>query len=207
MKGTSYGNYIAARFRDRLNQLNDPETMPKHSHWEPDHTAWICRECLPSRIKQDLPLIEVKAPWDERPNCPECKEPMEHNNRAGETVQDGRYFYGLTYHDPTYDPRNAVIPKRDFGGNSTGEPKETWTVREAEKAGVSMGLDRYQQFYRASSKIPTERHCVPLIDGACGMSSVETIAKAVGITLEFLKGGKNNSTYILHDSREADQGS
>ena len=79
-------------------------------------------------------------------------------------------FYGLTYHDPNYDPGKAEI-----GGQ---------TVEEREKEGKSVGLERYQAFYSASSKVPSDKHTVPLIDGACGMSSVERIINAIGYQLE-----------------------
>lgn len=115
----------------------------------------------------------------------------------------GRYFYGLTFHDPNYDPGKAVIgadcDDRTFGG-AEGE-----TVEQAEAEGKTVGLERYQAFYRASNKTPTERHNVPLIDGACGMSSVERIMKAIGLTLEYVPGPKrsrsNSGNYILHDSK------
>jgi len=58
-----------------------------------------------------------------------------------------------------------------------------FTVSQLEKMGESLGLDRYQSFYRASSSKPTHRHIIPLIDGACGISCVEQIAKAINIEL------------------------
>jgi hypothetical protein len=83
-------------------------------------------------------------------------------------------FYGLTFHDPNFNPGKAVLP--------SGK-----TVEEAEKSGESLGLDRYQQFYRASSKTPTERHAVPRIDGACGMSCVQDIGKACGYVFKYAR--------------------
>jgi hypothetical protein len=113
--------------------------------------------------------------------------------------EDGRYFYGLTYHDPTYNPGSAIIGKDTTDrtlGNSEGE-----TVEQAEKAGKSVGLERYQAFYSASSKTPTEKHIVPLIDGACGFSSVEAIMKAIGLTLEYVHTlSKKSDIYLLHDA-------
>jgi hypothetical protein len=54
-----------------------------------------------------------------------------------------------------------------------------------------------------SSKYPTERHTVPLIDG--GFSSVERIMKAIGLTLEYVpppgRQKRRDSVYILHDER------
>ena len=91
-------------------------------------------------------------------------------------------FYGLTFHDPNYDPSKEVI--------------EGDTIAEREKQGKSLGLERYQAFYGASNKIPTEKHIIPLIDGACGFSSVEQILTAIGYELEWVKTrSKNQSLY------------
>lgn len=99
--------------------------------------------------------------------------------------KDGR-LYGLSYHDPNYDPGKAVID---------GE-----TVEEREKAEKSVGLERYQEFYRASSYIPTKTHTVPLIDGACGMSSVQRIMEAIRLKLEYVPvKSKNLTIYRLID--------
>lgn len=75
--------------------------------------------------------------------------------------------YGLTFHNP----------KR----------KTPATIEQAEASGRSLGLERYQDFYAASSKVPTEVHTVPLIDGACGQSSVERILTAIGGTIKWTK--------------------
>lgn len=99
--------------------------------------------------------------------------------------QDIREYYGLSYHDPDYDPGKKVID---------GE-----TVEEREKAGKSVGLERYQSFHGASSKVPTERHRIPLIDGACGMSSVEKILNAIGLHLKYITESKNETIYLLTD--------
>jgi hypothetical protein len=61
-------------------------------------------------------------------------------------------FYGLTWHDPNY--------------------KTSKKVEESEQRGESLGLERYQEFYSASSKHRTELHTVPHVDGACGLSTV-----------------------------------
>lgn len=89
-------------------------------------------------------------------------------------------FYGLTFHDPTFNPRKAVV--------------EGETVEEREKAGKSLGLERYQAFYSASSKLPTEKHVIPQIDGATGFSSVERILKAIGYFLKWVpnRGSKRD---------------
>jgi hypothetical protein len=97
---------------------------------------------------------------------------------------EGRSFYGLSFHDPNFDPGAAVIGRdcsdRTFGPDGANVGK---TVAEAEAAGVSVGLERYQAIYAASSPHPTERHTVPSIDGACGISSVLEILRALGLEL------------------------
>jgi hypothetical protein len=86
-----------------------------------------------------------------------------------------------------------------------GKGSEGKTVEQAEKDGESLGLERYQAFYRASSKHPSERHTVPLIDGACGFEVVKRIMEAIGLTLEYVpppgRQKRRDSVYILHDER------
>ncbi len=103
------------------------------------------------------------------------------DRRAGRG-KGGPELYGLTFHDPTYDPGKAVVGK-DCLDRTLGEGGEGQTVKEAEEAGVSFGLERYQAFYEASSPVPTSRHRIPLIDGACGLSSVLAILRRVGLEL------------------------
>lgn len=91
-------------------------------------------------------------------------------------------YYGLTFHDPEYDPGTCVL---DDGR----------TVQEAEAAGDSFGLDRYRAFYGASSKVPTERHRIPLIDGACGCRSMEELGRAIGVTWKIIYTSKNRDFY------------
>tara|TARA_Y100001970_G_scaffold111694_1_gene139388 strand:+ start:985 stop:1464 length:480 start_codon:yes stop_codon:yes gene_type:complete len=69
-------------------------------------------------------------------------------------------FYGLTFHNPNWKPPLEIVEK--------------------EKEGKSLGLERYQDFYKQSSDLPTEKHTIPLIDGACGINSVEKILNAIG---------------------------
>jgi len=86
-------------------------------------------------------------------------------------------FYGLTYHNPNYKTSSEIVEK--------------------EKRGESFGLDRYQDFYRQSSKTPTPLHTIPQIDGACGFSSVERIMEAIGLDLKFIDSSASSSTYLL----------
>ncbi len=95
-------------------------------------------------------------------------------------------FYGLTFHDPNFDPGKIVID---------GE-----TINEREKAGKTVGLDRYQAFYSASSKLPTKNHTVPLLNGACGFSSMENVIKAIGMQLRYIPvRSQNLNIYQLTD--------
>ena len=73
-------------------------------------------------------------------------------------------FYGLTYHNPNWKPSDK-------------------TLKQEEEDGF-IGLARYQDFYKQSSKLPTEKHTIPQIDGACGVSSVERILNALGYSYE-----------------------
>ena len=81
---------------------------------------------------------------------------------------------------------------RTIGKNAEGK-----TVEQAEADGESLGLERYQAFYRASSRVPTERHTVPLIDGACGFGSVERIVNALGYELEYIHQTAKEVVYTL----------
>ena len=94
-------------------------------------------------------------------------------------------FYGLTFHDPNFNPGKAVL-------------EDGKTVEEKELKGESLGLDRYQQFYKASNPLPTERHIIPLINGACGFSSVERVLTAIGYHLRWIPTRKrDDSLYEL----------
>ena len=72
-------------------------------------------------------------------------------------------FYGLTYHDPNWQPSKEIIKREE-------EVK-------------SLGLEMYQDFYKQSSKLPTEKHTIPQINGACGFSSVEKILNHLGFKI------------------------
>ena len=88
-------------------------------------------------------------------------------------------FHGLSFHDPNY--------------------KTPAKVAEREAKGESLGLERYQAFYSASSPIPTRKHRVPSINGACGFSSVESIMVAIGLKSRYVKEG----LYIVTNGRKA----
>lgn len=119
------------------------------------------------------------------------------NRRNSEDIQE---YYGLTFHDPNFDPGKAVVDHPPVFGKEEDKGK---TVAELEKEGKSLGLERYQQFHKASSRVPTARHIIPLLDGACGFSSMEIILKALGYRLKFISESRNESTYLLLDKEKA----
>lgn len=218
MKGTSLGNFIARAYADRLRALT-PEQMPEQSHWESDRKKRCGGQCYETYTAALLDAIErdqeeafeksVKLELYDRDTdkCPHCGADTFWGPDAGKRINDGRYFYGLTFHDPNFDPGKAVIGEgctdRTLARSIDGESQEGKTVEQAEAEGASFGLERYQAFYTASSKIPTERHTVPLIDGGCGFSSVEKIMEAIGLTLEGVRTrSRKSDIYILHDSRK-----
>lgn len=194
MEGTSLGNWMQKEFKEELLALR-PEDMPKQSHWErAEKPGRYCAECITNDAIDGKE--ETKLPNDAE-TCPKCGGETRIDHNEGKTVDQGRYFYGLSFHNPNYDPGKAVVGK-DCTDRTLGAGAEGKTVAEAEKAGESFGLERYQAFYSASSKHPTKEHVIPLIDGACGKSSVQAILRAVGYELEYIPTrSKNNSIYKL----------
>lgn len=209
MRGTVFGNWLARTYTDRLRKLKAKD-MPEHSHWEPDYRAFICRDCSTKRLAQwdgespPPPAVTVRTEKELHadgftwPKCPECGQDMDRGG-AGETVKDGRYLYGLTFHDPNYDPSKAIIGK-DCSDRTLGDGAKGKTVEQAEQAGESFGLERHQAFYSASSKVPTKRHTVPSIDGACGFESVRRIAEAIGLQVRTLDAGKHLDIVEVSDA-------
>jgi hypothetical protein len=204
MKGTALGNWIARAYADRLLKLT-PKKMPKQSHWEiaklREITVFTCRECGQEWREERL----------EFHGCPVCSKKNADSEEIlgnlgmndGKTVNDGNYFYGLSFHDPDYDPGKAVIGMEKVTDRTLGKVSEGKTVEQAEEAGESLGLERYQAFYSASSKVPTKAHRIPLIDGACGLSSVEKIMAAIGLQLEYVPvKGMKIDIYRLIDGKE-----
>lgn len=211
MRGTVVGLWAASAFADRLRALS-PDDMPENSHWEQAEKP--SRYCENSRCGRSMIMTgEPAIPAGEVPrwiehgedqsllNCAGCGQWTAPTQGEGRTVQDGRSFYGLTFHDPNYNPGRARIGEdvsdARLGGGPDGE-----TVSQAEARGVSFGLERLRASYAASSKHSTDRHTVPSIDGACGMSSVETILRAIGIELRQIESTSKRDVYIVHDLRE-----
>jgi len=196
MFGTVVGDWITRTLAPALLTLK-AEAMPAHSHWNPERArccAGACEEAArksffesEDRKRLDLPKLPEDC-W----TCPKCGGDTR-ASRDGQTVQDGRYFYGLTFHDPNFDPAKAVIGK-DCSDRTLGDGAAGQTVGAAEAEGKSFGLERYQAIYSASSKTPTRRHRVPSIDGACGYSSVIEIIRALGLDLRRLDDCRRRSS-------------
>ena len=186
MRGTVFGDWLARAYRNLLFNLK-PEDMPENSHWEPDHLAFICYEC--SQQRDESVEARVQSLSEESPTCPHCGVMMRHERGAGKRVDDGRYFYGLTFHDPDYDPGKAVIGK-DCSDRTLGDGAVGKTVEQAETAGVSFGLERYQAIYSSSSKVPTARHTFVSVDGGCGFDSVRKIAEAIGLSVRLINASR-----------------
>lgn len=215
MKGTCFGSFLEVAFADRLRALKESD-MPANSHWQPDR-ARVCdgrckdeynrkvgetiKDWSGDDLESELNKIKLARLPEDCFECPMCKGPTRPSNE-GKRIDDGRFFYGLTFHDPNYDPGKAVIGTdcSDRTLSKTGSEGET--VADAEKAGKSFGLERLQAAYKASSKHATERHTVPSIDGACGFSSVEAIAKAIGLSLRYVQVRSSKlDIYELTDNR------
>lgn len=94
-------------------------------------------------------------------------------------------FYGLSFHNPTFNPAKAIV-------KGTGQ-----TVAQREKAGISLGLERYQAYHQASNPLPTKKHTLPRMDGACGRGCMETIFEAIGGKIDTLTDSNRNKTYLV----------
>lgn len=111
-------------------------------------------------------------------------------------------FYGLRFYDPNFDPGKVVLEHAPVFGKDEDKGK---TVEQLEKEGKSLGLERYQQFHGNAAKVPTERHVIPRIDGACGMSSVQRIGEAIGMKFEYVPvRSKNITIYKVTVKENAD---
>lgn len=184
MKGTVIGDWIARTFRKELCAL-PLSAFPAQSHFErAEHPRRVCRNgsCIAKSIQKDQDLDWLPPDTEV---CPKCGGETSIDHEDGKTVEDVPRLYGLSFHDPKYDPGKAVVGK-DCCDRTMGKGAEGKTVEQSEAAGESVGLERYQAFYSASSTVPTKRHVVPLIDGVWGLSSVLSILHAVGLDLRHI---------------------
>lgn len=195
MKGTSLGMWIARAYADRLRALK-PEQMDEQSHWE--LAAKPRRYCPNASCGKFGKHVKADVAF-----CGECHSETHEDRRDGKRVNDGHYFYGLTFHDPNFDPGKAMVGT-DCDDRTIGQKSEGKTVAESEAAGESFGLERYQAVYAASSKVPTERHTIPSIDGACGIDAVMRIMKSIGLTMVSVRTrSKSIDIHTLHDQMAA----
>ena len=94
-------------------------------------------------------------------------------------------FYGLSFHDPNFNPGEAVVP---------GTKQ---TVEDRENAGESLGLERYQAFHSASSPTPTKKHVIPMLDGACSWECMVEVLKAIGGKIDRVGDTTNYQFYSV----------
>lgn len=167
MQGTALGDFVASAFADRLRARIGKE-------------AGKCERCGGTgKIKPGNIIVGDAlegAPWD---RCNECR---------GSGLGGG--YYGLTFHDPDYDPGTAPSPDNP-----------EMSVAEAEAAGLSLGLERYQAFYGAAAPLPDEKHRIPSIHYGIGMGAVQSIMKGIGLELHYrdikLRGGDSAYTLVV----------
>lgn len=115
--------------------------------------------------------------------------------KAGKTVDDGRYFYGLRYIDPTYNPGQAKLEHAD--GCFTKPEDVGKTFDQLREEGKVVDLDVLRAAYKETSPHPTKRHTRAHIDGACGESSVRAIAEAIGYELRHIVNRRNFDAYEM----------
>ena len=101
-----------------------------------------------------------------------------------ELLKFNKSFYGLTFHDPNYQPS-----------------KECLKEEEKDELTKLLGSARLRDFHKQSSDLPTEKHTIPRLDGACGFESMTSILNNMNYYLKYIDGDNNTSTYIL-DKKE-----
>lgn len=92
-------------------------------------------------------------------------------------------YYGLCFFDPNWKPSAECLEQ---------EKKDELTKLT--------GLARYQDFYKQTSKIPTKKHILPTINGACGVNSVERILNALGYVFKCID--YKSGVYVVEKSNE-----
>ena len=101
-----------------------------------------------------------------------------------ELLKFNKSFYGLTFHDPNYQPS-----------------KECLKEEEKDELTKLLGSARLRDFHKQSSNLPTEKHTIPQLDGACGFECMTSILNNMNYYLKYIDGDNNTSTYIL-DKKE-----
>lgn len=206
MKGTCLGNYLVSHFADRLRLLKESD-MPSNSHWEYERARVCDGDCkekaFAKMLESDQEHIELPKLPEDCYECPTCKGKTRQSN-DGKRIDDGRSFYGLRFYDPNYDPSKAKLERADDCFTKSDDVGKTFEQLQAE--GKIVDLEIIREAYKRTSAHATERHTAPTIDGACGMSSVQAIAKAVGLTLEYVPvRSKKLDVYQMHDSQPIEE--
>ena len=98
-----------------------------------------------------------------------------------ELLTFNKSFYGLKFYNPNWQPSTECLEE---------EKKDELTKLT--------GLARYQDFYKQSSNLPTEKHTHATLDGACGFECMTAILKNIGYSLKYVDGTTNTTTYILN---------
>ena len=101
-----------------------------------------------------------------------------------ELLTFNKSFYGLTFHDPNYQPS-----------------KECLKEEEKDELTKLTGLARLRDFHKQSSNLPTEKHTIPQLDGACGFECMTSILNNMNYYLKYIDGNTHTTTYIL-DKKE-----
>lgn len=200
MTGTVIGNWLAYTFPNELRKLKEQD-MPEHSHWQPERARVCDGKCKEEYLNKLSAAIEAAAEHpdevklaDDCYECPTCKG----NTRPsldGKTVSTGRYFYGLKFYDPHYDVLDEKLDRCD---DTFTKPEDVGkTFRQLKKEGKLVDLDILRRWYNNTSKFAFKRKNIPTIDGACGFSSVLTIANAIGITLRKVSDTKKLDVFVI----------
>lgn len=123
-----------------------------------------------------------------------------YNHEKKESVDEGRYFYGLKFYDPNYNVLDAKLEKCD--GTFTDKNDVGKTFKQLKEEGKIVDLDIYRTWYSRTNHIATKRHTQPTIDGACGESSVMNILHAIGLDLERVHDSKKLDIYIIKEYKK-----
>lgn len=215
MRGTVVGHWITAAFPDELRALK-PKDMPENSHWQHERARICADKCHEEAHAKFMDALAASCEGADKIPGPDHKKLAEDcwecpvcggktvPSRDGKRIDDGHYFYGLTFHDPNYDPGKAVIGKDCTDRTLTKKDgqSEGKTVEQAEKENVSFGLERLQAVYRASCKHATKRHTIPSIDGACGFDTVLKILNAIGLTLRKVHDTSKLDVYSIEQYKK-----
>ena len=142
--------------------------------------------------------IKREAFPDDVFTCPKCGGSTRGSGN-GKKVDTGRYFYGLRFYDPNYDVLTAKLERCD---NTFTKPEDVGkTFRQLQKEGKIVDLDILRGWYKQTSPYATARHTQPIIDGACGESSVLRILNAIGLTLEKIHDSRKLDIYVIREHK------